>query len=179
MSANRVTTGMLATEDGQNYIDLDNNIVHLGGYATTDDITTINNNVQAEAEAAAKYTDSQVGSAVTELQALISSAQAKADAAQVSDDATRKLLTDYQAAVGQWLSFDGENGMIIGASGSAMQTQITNDRMAYLYNGQAVAYTSGAQFYVPEIVITGQITIGNYIIKANANGEVTIFKKGT
>ena len=179
MSANRVTTGMLATEDGQNYIDLDNNIVHLGGYATTDDIATINENMQETAKAAAEYTDSQVGSAVADLQGLISAAQTKADAAQASDEATRRLLTDYQAEVGQYLNFDKNNGLIIGASGAAMKTQITNDRMAYIYNGQAVAYTSGAQFYVPEIVITGQITIGNYIIKANANGEVTIFKKGT
>lgn len=179
MSANRVTTGLLATEDGQNYIDLDNNIVHLGGYATTDDITTINENMQETAKAAAEYTDSQVGSAVADLQGLISAAQTKADAAQASDEATRQLLTDYKTTVGQYLNFDKNNGLIIGASGAAMKTQISNDRMAYVYNGQAVAYTSGAQFYVPEIVITGQIAIGNYIIKANANGEVTIFKKGT
>lgn len=123
------------------------------------------------------YTDSQINGVKTDISKDISDVRSLAQEAADADATTRSMLSDYQTQVGQWLSFDGTNGVTIGASGSKYSTQITNDRMAYLYGGQAVAYTSGKQFYVPEIVVTGRLILGNYIFIVGSNGNVVIMKK--
>lgn len=123
------------------------------------------------------YTDSQISGAKADISKDISDVRSLAQEAADADATTRSMLSDYQKQVGQWLSFDGTNGVTIGASGSNYSTQITNDRMAYLYDGQAVAYTSGKQFYVPEIVVTGRLILGNYIFIVGSNGNVVIMKK--
>lgn len=146
-------------------------------------------NAQAAAEKAAEgyrddavktsqtYTDSQISSAKADISKDISSVRSLAQEAADADATTRSMLSDYKTSLGQYLNWDGSTGLTIGASGAAMKTQIANDRLAYIYDGQAVAYTSGKQFYTPELVVTGRLILGNYIFVVGSNGDVIIMKK--
>lgn len=148
-------------------------------------------NAQAAAESNAKaysdqtakdskeYTDNAVSTARSDLGKDISSVRTVAQQAADSDATTRQMLTDYQATVGQWLTFDPNTGLIVGAQGSDYATQITDNRVALNYQGQAAAYVSGKQFYTPELVVTSRLIIGNYMLVVNPNGSISIMKKGT
>ena len=86
-------------------------------------------------------------------------------------------LNAYETKVEQYLQFDGDKGLIIGAKGSSFKTEINNTRMAFTQDGATVSYISNKQLYIPWAVVEASLLLGNYYFqprkKKNADGTVS------
>ncbi len=86
-------------------------------------------------------------------------------------------LNAYETKVEQYLQFDGDKGLIIGAKGSSFKTEIDNTRMAFTQDGATVSYISNKQLYIPWAVVEASLLLGNYYFqprkKKNADGTVS------
>ena len=97
---------------------------------------------------------------------------------------TQYMLNQYRSELSQYMRFDSDNGLVLGAvdsSGveSAFKTVIDNNRMAF-FDGQSVAaYISNSQLYIPNAVIENTLTIGNFFISPRSDGGASITWRGS
>lgn len=83
-------------------------------------------------------------------------------------------LNNYVAPVDQYMSFDSDSGLILGASDNPFKVNITNDRIAFLHNGATTAYINGQQLFITDAVITSSLYVGGYYftpLTRTVNGE--------
>lgn len=89
-------------------------------------------------------------------------------------DYTDTQLHGYKTEIGKYLTFDDENGLTLGASGSNFKTNITNDRLAFTDGTATVAYLSNKQLYIDSAVIESKMQIGKFFISKRDNGGMSI-----
>ena len=111
------------------------------------------------------------------------------------DEKIEKLKRDVDM-YNQYFSFDSSNGLKIGARNadgteSKFSTSLTNERLAFNYGDQAVAYINGTKMNIKEAVIESPLTvtgkysgstmqqapiinIGNFSIVVESNGSLSI-----
>lgn len=85
-------------------------------------------------------------------------------------------LSNYQAEVGQYLTFNENNGLTIGAKNSPFKTVIDNKMMSFWMTdtnntSYKVAYFEGTQLYVPNAVITNSLMFGKFYFCPHKNDK--------
>ena len=76
----------------------------------------------------------------------------------------------------------GENGLTIGArvngQESAFKTKIDNQQMAFLDEGNVVAFISNKQLYIPNAVVQKSLWLGKYAFVPKEDGGVSLVWQG-
>jgi len=91
---------------------------------------------------------------------------------------TQYMLNKYQAEVSQYMTFDSENGLTLGATGSTFRTVIDNMRMAFWDGNTVAAYISNSQLYIPNAVIEKTLTLGKFYFSPRSDGGVSLTWQG-
>lgn len=97
---------------------------------------------------------------------------------------TQYMLNQYKSELSQYMRFDSDNGLVLGAvdsSGveSAFKTVIDNNRMAFFDGESVAAYISNSQLYIPNAVIENTLTIGRFFISPRSDGGASITWRGS
>lgn len=94
---------------------------------------------------------------------------------------TDRVLNEYKSEVGQYMDF-GENGLTIGVrvngQESAFKTKIDNQQMAFLDEGNVVAFISNKQLYIPNAVVQKSLWLGKYAFVPKEDGGVSLVWQG-
>lgn len=91
---------------------------------------------------------------------------------------TQYMLNSYKAEVSQYMTFDSENGLTLGATGSSFKTVIDNMRMAFWDGNTVAAYISNSQLYIPSAVIENTLTLGDFFFSPRSDGGVSLTWQG-
>lgn len=86
-------------------------------------------------------------------------------------------LTETANNVNNYMTFD-KNGLSLGKSDSDFKTNITNEKLAFLQNGNEVAYFANNQMYVTDGNFANSMTIGKFAFVPRANGSLDFKKVG-
>jgi len=108
----------------------------------------------------------------------IAAAATKTDLLQVVDDLGE--VQEFKVEVGKYLTFDADNGLVLSALNSTVQSVITNSAWQLVTSGkvvQQVDATEGAQFsaLVLKALSTGDtptLTLGHLVISVESDGTV-------
>ncbi|MFB5068281.1 MAG: phage tail spike protein [Aerococcus sanguinicola] len=81
----------------------------------------------------------------------------------------------FMQAIRKQLSF-GEEGLQLGAEGSALKVNISNDKISFLDAGKEVAYITGQTLYIVSGVFLSSLVVGNHKLEKliNSNKITTI-----
>lgn len=83
-------------------------------------------------------------------------------------------LTEYKNKVAQYLTFNGDNGLIIGALNSNFKTNLTNNKLSFIDNEEEVAYISNKEFFITNGNILSRLNIGNFKFVPRSNGNLSL-----
>lgn len=89
-------------------------------------------------------------------------------------DTANDALTEYKNNVAQYLTFNGENGLIIGAVNSNFKTNLTNTKLSFVENNNEVAYISNEEFFITNGNILSRLNIGNFKFVPRSNGNLSL-----
>lgn len=84
------------------------------------------------------------------------------------------VLNSYKADVGQYMSWNGDTGLTLGAASSAFKTVIDNTGMYFKEGDTIVSYVSNNQLNIPNAVINNNLIIGKYFMSAREDGGFSI-----
>lgn len=91
---------------------------------------------------------------------------------------TQYMLNRYQSEVSQYLTFNSETGLTLGATNSAFKTVIDNTRLAFLDGNTVAAYISNNQLFIPNAVIQNTLTLGGFFFSPRSDGGVSLTWQG-
>lgn len=83
-------------------------------------------------------------------------------------------LNNYKTTVGQYLTFNGDEGLKIGAEKSDFSTVITNDRMAFKQKDDTVAYISNNQLNIENAIIRSSFVLGHFYWIPRSDGSIAV-----
>ena len=89
---------------------------------------------------------------------------------QYADD----QLDKYKKEVAQYLTFNGEEGLIIGAQNSSFKTNLTNSKLSFTDNNIEVAYISNEEFNITDGKIINKLQIGKFKFVPRTNGNLSL-----
>lgn len=89
-------------------------------------------------------------------------------------EASEQALESYKTSVEQYMRFDSDRGLTIGASDSNFQTVIDNSQMAFLESGNRIAYISNQRLNIPSAKIDKELRLGNYAFMPKDDGGVSL-----
>ncbi len=88
------------------------------------------------------------------------------------------VLNNYKAEVGQYMSWNGDTGLTLGAASSAFKTVIDNTGMYFKEGDTIVSYVSNNQLNIPNAVINNNLIIGKYFMSSREDGGFSISWQG-
>ena len=97
-----------------------------------------------------------------------------ADKCKAIQDYADDQLNNYKTTVGQYLTFNGNQGLKIGAKNSDFSTVITNDRMAFKQKDDTVAYISNNQLNIENAIIRSSFVIGHFYWIPRSDGSIAV-----
>lgn len=97
-----------------------------------------------------------------------------ADKCKAIQDYADDQLNNYKTTVGQYLTFNGNEGLTIGAEKSDFSTVITNDRMAFKQKNETVAYISNNQLNIENAIIRSSFVIGHFYWIPRSDGSIAV-----
>lgn len=68
------------------------------------------------------------------------------------------------------------DGLEIGDSASQLILRLTNDRLAFLDNGQEVAYISDRKLYITDAHLLNSLRVGNFAWVPRSNGNLSLVR---
>ena len=83
-------------------------------------------------------------------------------------------LEAYKQEVSHYLTFNGEEGLIIGAQNSTFKTNLTNNKLSFIDNNIEVAYVSNEEFNITNGKIINKLQIGKFKFVPRTNGNLSI-----
>lgn len=97
-----------------------------------------------------------------------------ADKCKAIQDYADNQLNNYKTTVGQYLTFNGNQGLKIGAKNSDFSTVITNDRMAFKQKDDTVAYISNNQLNIENAIIRSSFVLGHFYWIPRSDGSIAV-----
>ena len=97
-----------------------------------------------------------------------------ADKCKAIQDYADDQLNNYKTTVGQYLTFNGNEGLTIGAEKSDFSTVITNDRLAFKQKNETVAYISNNQLNIENATIRSSFVIGHFYWIPRSDGSIAV-----
>lgn len=89
-----------------------------------------------------------------------------------------KQLEDYKADIGQYLHYNTDEGLILGATSSNFKTVIDNRGMYFKEADTIVAYINNNQLYIPNAVIENTLILGKFFFNPRSDGGVSLTWQG-
>ena len=96
---------------------------------------------------------------------------------RVLDDPTYEATEEELAIIRTYMTF-GDNGLIIGKTGTPFTFRVVNDRLAFYMNDTEVAYLSNNKLYVTQADILTKLIIGKFAFVPQTNGNMSIVYNG-
>lgn len=79
----------------------------------------------------------------------------------------------YKTEVGQYMTYD-ENGLTLGATGSAFKTVIDNKQLSFKNEDQIVSYINGNSLYINNAVINNSMMVGRFFFCPRSDGGISV-----
>lgn len=95
----------------------------------------------------------------------------------IASNTVNGKLEEYKATVSNYIRFDS-NGMEMGKSGSPFMSKLSNEKLAFLQNGQEIAYISNNRLYITEAEILNDMIVGQWSWSRNNNGNLRLKWRG-
>lgn len=85
-------------------------------------------------------------------------------------------LTSYKEEVGNWMRFDSDGNLVLGATKVAGQDsyelKLTKNRISFMLNDAEVAYISSNQLHITNSTVVQNLKIGRFIWEVRGNGNL-------
>lgn len=85
-------------------------------------------------------------------------------------------LTAYKKEVGNWMRFDADGNLVLGAtrvSGQdAYELKLTKNRISFMLNDNEVAYISNNELYITNSTVVQNLKIGRFVWEIRGNGNL-------
>ena len=137
--------------------DIDNRANQLDK-ALSDALTTINKNSDAIASLTARDFKVEFTTLTNQL-------------TQLNGD-----LTSYKKEVGNWMHFDADGNLVLGATREegqdAYELKLTKNRISFMLNDDEVAYISNNELYITNSTVVQNLKIGRFIWEVRGNGNL-------
>ena len=91
-----------------------------------------------------------------------------------ASESAESALSSYKNQVEQYMRFDSSFGLMIGAENSNFKTVIDNNQMAFLENGNRIAYISNQRLNIPSAKVDKELRLGNYAFMPKDDGGVSL-----
>ena len=158
------------------YIDSDGNLVLHGSIrinsSTDTSVTSLND--LADANRFTEKITSQVYEEIHGENGVYSTIDSKFESVK---SYSQGILEEYKSEVGQYMSYD-ENGLTLGASGSAFKTVIDNQGMYFKQGNTIVSYVNNNQLHIPNAVIEKTLILGNFFFSPREDGGISLTWQG-
>lgn len=85
-------------------------------------------------------------------------------------------LTSYKEEIGNWMRFDADGNLVLGATKVAGQDsyelKLTKNRISFMLNDNEVAYISSNQLYITNSTVVQNLKIGRFTWEVRGNGNL-------
>lgn len=85
-------------------------------------------------------------------------------------------LTSYKKEVGNWMRFDADGNLVLGATREegqdAYELKLTKNRISFMLNDDEVAYISNNELYITNSTVVQNLKIGRFIWEVRGNGNL-------
>ena len=85
-------------------------------------------------------------------------------------------LTSYKKEVGNWMRFDADGNLVLGATRTAGQDayelKLTKNRISFMLNDDEVAYISNNELYITNSTVVQNLKIGRFVWEVRGNGNL-------
>ncbi len=85
-------------------------------------------------------------------------------------------LTSYKKEVGNWMRFDADGNLVLGATRTAGQEayelKLTKNRISFMLNDDEVAYISNNELYITNSTVVQNLKIGRFVWEVRGNGNL-------
>ena len=85
-------------------------------------------------------------------------------------------LTAYKKEVGNWMRFDAEGNLVLGATRvpgqDAYELKLTKNRISFMLNDDEVAYISNNELYITNSTVVQNLKIGRFVWEIRGNGNL-------
>lgn len=85
-------------------------------------------------------------------------------------------LTSYKKEVGNWMRFDADGNLVLGATREegqdAYELKLTKSRISFMLNDVEVAYISNNELYITNSTVVQNLKIGRFIMEVRGNGNL-------
>ena len=85
-------------------------------------------------------------------------------------------LTSYKKEVGNWMRFDADGNLVLGATREegqdAYELKLTKSRISFMLNDVEVAYISNNELYITNSTVVQNLKIGRFIWEVRGNGNL-------
>ena len=87
-------------------------------------------------------------------------------------DQAQDQINQYRKEQEQWMNFDTDTGLTIGAIDSNFAVNVGNDEIAFKQGNDTVAYINNQKLTNAEVL--NELRIGNYVFRPRANGNMSL-----
>lgn len=85
-------------------------------------------------------------------------------------------LTSYKKEVGNWMRFDADGNLVLGATREegqdAYELKLTKSRISFMLNDVEVAYISNNELYITNSTVVQNLKIGRFVWEVRGNGNL-------
>lgn len=85
-------------------------------------------------------------------------------------------LTSYKKEVGNWMRFDADGNLVLGATREegqdAYELKLTKNRISFMLNDVEVAYISNNELYITNSTVVQNLKIGRFVWEVRGNGNL-------
>lgn len=85
-------------------------------------------------------------------------------------------LTSYKKEVGNWMRFDADGNLVLGATREegqdAYEIKLTKNRISFMLNDVEVAYISNNELYITNSTVVQNLKIGRFVWEVRGNGNL-------
>ena len=85
-------------------------------------------------------------------------------------------LTSYKQEIGNWMRFDANGNLVLGATRvegqDAYELKLTKNRISFMLNDVEVAYISSNNLYITNSTVVQNLKIGRFVWEVRGNGNL-------
>ena len=89
-------------------------------------------------------------------------------------DQVQDQVNQYRKEQEQWMNFDTDTGLTIGALDSNFAVNVSNDEIAFKQGNDTVAYINDQKLMITNAEVLNELRIGNYVFRPRANGNMSL-----
>ena len=83
-------------------------------------------------------------------------------------------INQYKKEQEQYMNFDTDTGLTIGAIDSDFAVNVSNNEIAFKQGNDTVAYINNQKLMITDAEVLNELRIGNYVFRPRANGNMSL-----